>query len=165
MTVSAFTEWATPKEFYDTLDAEFKFTVDVCAKPENAKHTNFISPQDNAMSQKWHGVCWMNPPYDKTIGFWMKKAYESSQQGATVVCLIQGRSTDTRWWHEYVMRANEIRYIKDRLHFGKHGQFTRSNISSVVVVFTPYCEGPPCTTSITTKGAPILSRPSPESRP
>ena len=29
--------WATPKDFFDRLDAEFGFTLDACALPENAK--------------------------------------------------------------------------------------------------------------------------------
>lgn len=31
------TDWETPQDFFDVLDAEFNFTLDVCAKPENAK--------------------------------------------------------------------------------------------------------------------------------
>jgi hypothetical protein len=29
--------WSTPQAFFDALDAEFGFTVDVCALPSNAK--------------------------------------------------------------------------------------------------------------------------------
>jgi site-specific DNA-methyltransferase (adenine-specific) len=36
----------------------------------------------------------MNPPYGKEIGKFVKKAYEESLKGATVVCLIPSR-TDT----------------------------------------------------------------------
>lgn len=46
---------------------------------------------------------------------WMKKAYESSLTGATVVCLIPSR-TDTGWWHDYAMKG-KIRYIKGRIKF------------------------------------------------
>lgn len=143
-----FSEWETPQEFYEALNEEFGFTVDVCAKSYNAKHTNFFDPEKDGLSQLWTGVCWLNPPYDKTISQWMAKAYQASRAGATVVCLIQGRSTDTIMWHEYVMKAAEIRFVKDRLHFGNHGVFTRANISSVVVVFTPEHSGPPAVSSI-----------------
>ena len=143
-----FSEWETPQDFYDALDREFGFTIDVCAKEYNAKHKNYLSPEKDGLSQLWNGVCWMNPPYDRTIGLWVKKAYEASLSGARVVCLIQGRSSDTIWWHEYVMKAAEIRYAKDRLHFGKNGVYTRSNISSVVVVFSPLVCGPLETSSI-----------------
>ena len=130
---SAFTEWETPQGFYDALNAEFGFTIDVCATEQNAKHENYFSPLYDSLCHTWYGVCWMNPPYDRDIGAWMHKAwYSAAVKGATVVALIQGRSTDTKWWHEYVMRSSEIRYIKDRLHFGKNGVFTRANISNLV---------------------------------
>jgi len=98
----------------------------------------------------------MNRPYDKSIGLWLKKAYETSQSGYTVVWLIKGRSSDTKWWHDYVMKASEIRYIKDRLHFGINKIFNRANISSIVVVFRPFCQGPPRVYSINTKGKRLI---------
>jgi hypothetical protein len=57
----------------------------------------------------------MNPPYTECLA-WMRKAYESAQDGAVVVCLIPVR-TDTTWWHEYAMKG-EIRFIRGRLKFG-----------------------------------------------
>lgn len=60
----------------------------------------------------------MNPPYGRKIGSWVKKAKEAARQGkATVVCLLPAR-TDTAWWHDYVMKADEIRLIRGRLKFG-----------------------------------------------
>lgn len=150
--MTAFTNWETPQDFYDALDAEFGFTADVCAGPNNAKHGNYFSPKENGLLQHWSGVCWMNPPYDKSTGLWLKKAWEEAQAGVTVVALVQGRSTDTKWWHEYVMRSSEIRFIKDRLHFGKNGHFARANISNIVVVFKPFCHGPPTNSAIDVHG-------------
>ena len=152
MNKTAFTEWETPQAFYNAMNNEFGFDVDVCANEENRKCFCYFTPKMDGLLLKWGGVCWMNPPYDRSIGLWMKKAYESAQEGSTVVCLIQGRSSDTIWWHDYVMRSSEIRYIKDRLHFGKNGNHTRANISNIIVVFRPYCQGPPSTTAINTDG-------------
>ena len=59
----------------------------------------------------------MNPPYSKEIGIWLKKAYEESLKRSKVICLIPSR-TDTIYWHEYCMKASEIRFIKGRLKFG-----------------------------------------------
>jgi len=148
-------EWETPQDFFDELDREFHFTLDPCATEENKKCDQYIGKEFNAFDISWSDYSesvFMNPPYDRTIGKWIQKAHEESQKGITVVCLIQGRPSDTRWWHDYVMKANEIRYVKDRLHFGLNGKFARANISSVVVVFTPYCQGPPKTCSINTMG-------------
>lgn len=143
-------EWETPQDFFDTLDEEFHFNLDVAASNQNAKYRVFISK--DSLKVKWYGNVWLNPPYTRDIDKWIMKAFETAQQGHLVVCLLQGRSSDTKWWHEYVMKASEIRYIKDRLHFGLNGKFSRANISSIVVVFRPYCVGPPKVCSIDTKG-------------
>jgi hypothetical protein len=54
----------------------------------------------------------------RTIGLWMRKAFDSFKEGATVVCLVPAR-TDTNWWHDYAMKG-EIEFIKGRLKFGGH---------------------------------------------
>lgn len=107
--------WATPQDFFDRLNEEFGFELDVCAIAENAKCEKYYSPGIDGLKQEWKGVCWMNPPYGRSIGEWGKKAYQSSLTGATVVCLIPAR-TDTRWWHDYCMKG-EIRFVKGRLKF------------------------------------------------
>lgn len=106
--------WETPKDIFDKLDTEFHFDIDVCALPSNAKCTTFFTPEQDGLKQKWKGVCWMNPPYGRNIGEWMRKALESN---TTVVCLVPAR-TDTKWWHDYAMKASEIRFVKGRLKFG-----------------------------------------------
>jgi len=73
----------------------------------------------------------MNPPYGRVIGDWMRKAYEESRKGATVVCLVPAR-TDTRWWHDYAMKG-EIRFIKGRLKFGN--ATVNAPFPNAVVVF------------------------------
>jgi len=107
---------ATPQDFFDELNLEFGFEVDVCAMPSNAKCETYYTPEQDGLNQHWEGVCWMNPPYGREIGKWMEKAYNSSLSGATVVCLVPSR-TDTRWWHKHAMKG-EIRFIKGRLKFG-----------------------------------------------
>ena len=125
-------EWATPQDFYDKLDQEFGFELDVCSTIENAKCSKFYTKAEDGLKQEWSGVCWCNPPYGREIKHWMKKAYESSLKGATVVCLIPAR-TDTQWWHDYVIHAKEIRYVKGRLKFG--GATNSAPFASIVAVF------------------------------
>ncbi len=109
--------WETPIDLFRRLDTEFSFDLDVCALPETAKCPRYFSPADDGLSQRWEGTCWMNPPYGREIGNWMRKAFEESQRGCTVVCLVPAR-TDTEWWHQYAMRG-EIRFIRGRLRFGQ----------------------------------------------
>jgi phage N-6-adenine-methyltransferase len=124
--------WATPMDFFQKWDDLIGgFDIDVCANQDNAKCQKFFSKEDDGLSQDWIGKCWMNPPYGKEIGHWMKKAYESSQSGATVVCLVPSR-TDTKWWHDYAMKG-KITFIKGRLKFGDSKN--SAPFPSAVVVF------------------------------
>lgn len=124
-------EWETPQDFFDEINKEFNFTLDVCASAENAKCEKYFSENDNALIQDWTGTCWMNPPYGRTISKWIKKAYEESKKGATVVCLIPSR-TETLWWHNYCMKG-DIRFIKGRLKFG--GQNTKGKYVNMPATF------------------------------
>lgn len=126
-------EWATPQDFFDALDSEFGFGLDVCATPSNAKCKRFFTKEEDGLIQPWFGVCWCNPPYGREIKHWMQKAMRSAQEGgATVVCLVPAR-TDTKWWHDFVSQASEIRFVKGRLKFGGHRN--SAPFPSAVVVF------------------------------
>lgn len=109
--------WETPLSLFDRLNKEFNFNLDVCALPETAKCDKYYTPNENALIQNWEGTCWMNPPYGREIYEWIEKAYYESTKGSTVVCLIPAR-TDTKYWHDFCMKASEIRFIKGRLKFG-----------------------------------------------
>ena len=125
--------WYTPVDFFDKYNKIFNFDIDVCALAENTKCHKFFSPEEDGLKQEWSGNCWMNPPYGRTIKEWVKKAYESSKKGATVVCLLPSR-TDTQWWHDYCMKG-EIEFIKGRIKFG--GNKNPAPFPSAVVIFKP----------------------------
>ncbi|MGX4601692.1 DNA N-6-adenine-methyltransferase [Faecalimicrobium sp. JNUCC 81] len=113
--------WETPIDFFNKVNLEFKFDIDVCATSKNTKCIKYFSPSDDGLNQDWKGTCWMNPPYGRDIKLWIKKAYEESVKGATVVCLIPAR-TDTLYWHQYIFpHAKEVRFIKGRLKFKRRG--------------------------------------------
>jgi phage N-6-adenine-methyltransferase len=126
-------EWATPQALFDDLDAEFGFETDVCATADNAKCPAFYTTEDDGLRQKWTGVCWMNPPYGRQIGDWVRKAYESAQAGAIVVSLVPAR-TDTKWWNQYCVHG-EIRFLEGRLKFGDGKQ--SAPFPSAIIIFRP----------------------------
>jgi phage N-6-adenine-methyltransferase len=99
-------EWRTPTAVYDGLNAEFDFDFDPCP----------LGGDVDGLSIEWGKRNFVNPPYSD-ISRWIAKGYAEWQAGKTVVFLIPSR-TDTRWWHDYVMNATEIRFIKGRLRFG-----------------------------------------------
>lgn len=115
-------DWETPDYLFDELDKEFGFDVDVCANSKNTKCSVYFTKEKNGLAQNWskYHACWMNPPFgDKKK--WIQKAYDESQKGTTVVCLVPAR-TNTNWWHDYCMKG-EIRFIRGRVIFkgAKHG--------------------------------------------
>jgi site-specific DNA-methyltransferase (adenine-specific) len=124
---SAKGDWATPQWLFEILDREFGFGLDAAASVENAKCSKFFVESDDALNKSWviwnekdcsNETIWLNPPYGRGIGLWMQKAYESSLNGAMVVCLVPAR-TDTSWFHDWVFdKAAEVRFLKGRLKFG-----------------------------------------------
>lgn len=109
--------WATPQDYFNKIALEHgPFDVDVCALAGNAKAPVFYTPEVDGLAQEWAGTCWMNPPYGRGIGAWMRKAYESAKAGAKVVCLVPAR-TDTAWWHDYAAKG-DVTFIRGRLKFG-----------------------------------------------
>lgn len=134
-------EWETPGWLFDQLDQEYAFDCDAAARKENSKCSRYF---EDALEQKeWCMPAksfFMNPPYSAgKIDAFMKKAYEESLKGALVVCLVPA-ATDTWWWHNYAMKAQEIRFIRGRVQFvGKdeNGNPMKNSptFSSCVVVF------------------------------
>lgn len=127
-------KWATPQKFFDDCNAKYgPFDIDVCADAENAKCSVYFDKEVDGLKQEWVGKCWMNPPYGREIGKWMKKAKQSYGAGATVVCLVPAR-TDTNWWHDYAMHG-EIIFIKGRLKFGNAKN--SAPFPSALIIFKP----------------------------
>jgi phage N-6-adenine-methyltransferase len=121
--------WSTPQATFNELHAEFDFNLDPCATPENAKCPMYFTKETDGLKQNWRGFrVFMNPPYGREIGKWMRKACESD---TLVVCLVPAR-TDTQWWHDYAMKG-EIRFIKGRLKFG--GANNSAPFPSAIVIF------------------------------
>lgn len=144
------TTWETPQPFFDMLNSEFGFTVDVACLSETAKCERFYTPAENGLSQDWSSeIFWMNPPYGRgqDVYSWVRKAYESAKAGGTGVALLPV-SADTRWFHDFVMRATEIRYVRDRLWFKRDGVATRANHASMAVVFGRVLDRAPLISSV-----------------
>ena len=131
---SASVEWATPLWLFNSLHAEFGFTLDPCATSANAKCRKFYTLAEDGLKQNWDGeTVFMNPPYGRMIGRWVSKAHATCLSGSTVVCLLPAR-TDARWWHDYVMQG-EIRLLRGRLTF-EGGRYP-APFPSAIVVFRP----------------------------
>lgn len=129
---SAKEDWGTPQNLFDQLNREFNFTLDVCASGSNHKCEQYFTREIDGLSQRWCGTIWMNPPYGRDIVKWVKKAHDESLGGSLCVCLLPVRS-DTRWWHNHVMHASEIRLLTRRLTF--EGDGNKAPFPAAIVVF------------------------------
>jgi phage N-6-adenine-methyltransferase len=132
------TEWATSPVLFRQLDEEFGFTLDPCATEQTAKCARFFTREDNGLAQDWSKErVFMNPPFGRQIKWWMKKAWEESQRGALVVCLVPAR-TDTAWWHDWAVRG-EVRFLRGRGHYVTPDGKRRGTeaFPSAIVVFSP----------------------------
>jgi len=119
---------------FDHYDHIYKFTCDVCATPTLTKCKHFYTPEQDGLKQVWRGVCWMNPPYgDRGIGKWVRKAYESGQQGAVVVALLP-MFTDTAWFWDYATHAS-VELLRGRLQFDNRGDSGYSPLAHGIFVF------------------------------
>lgn len=125
--------WETPQGFYNSMNELYKMNLDVCAFPNNAKCERYFTPEQDGLKQRWEGRIWMNPPYGREIGKWVRKAYEEVERGNAeiAVCLVPAR-TCSQWWHDFCMKG-EVMFIRHRLRFG--GAKTNAPFPNAVVVF------------------------------
>jgi len=105
--------WATPKEFYDKLNAEFAFDFDPCPLCETE-----ITPGKDGLLIEWGQRNYINPPYSRNLKeAFVMKAIEESKKGKLCVMLLPV-STSTKLFHEHIQpNANEIRFVKGRIKF------------------------------------------------
>ena len=128
-------DWETPDLLFQHLNDEFNFDLDAAATRDNSKCDVLITPEMNALTSDWGQgkTIWLNPPYGTALLRWLQKASAAGWYN-TVVCLLPSR-TDTQWWHDYVMQAAEIRFIRGRVTF--KGAPSAAPFPSCIVIFQP----------------------------
>ena len=132
-------DYCTPQSFFNELNDEFHFVLDAAATERTAKCDRYFTPKTDGLSQNWNveGAVFCNPPYGRSIGKWVEKAYkEALKIPYPIVMLIPSR-TDTKWFHEYIYKKAEIRFLKGRLKFEDDGgvAFDAAPFPSMVVIF------------------------------
>lgn len=126
-------EWATPQNYFDEVNKEFNFNLDVCATEHNHKCEQYYTQADNGLEKSWGGYrVWCNPPYSQ-IDKWVAKAFYETRKDNTLVCLLIPSRTDTRYFHNYIYQRAEIRFVKGRLKFNESKN--SAPFPSMLVVF------------------------------
>jgi site-specific DNA-methyltransferase (adenine-specific) len=123
---SASVDWRTPEDLRLALDAEFRFTLDAC--PLGGANTCIL--EQDGLARSWTGKrVFCNPPYRRgEIARWLAKAREAE----VAVYLLPSR-TGTPWFHDYALKADEIRFIRGRLRFS--GATVSAPFDSLILVF------------------------------
>jgi site-specific DNA-methyltransferase (adenine-specific) len=127
--------WNTPKDLFDELNKEFKFTLDPCCLPDSALCENYFTPKEDGLIQNWGGhTAFVNPPYSRNLikEFIRKCWYEWKYNNVTSVMLIPAK-TDTEAFHKYIYGQAELRFIKGRLKFS--GCKNNAPFPSMLVIF------------------------------
>ncbi len=129
-------EWSSSEKLFRLLDREFHFTLDVAASEENAKCQRYFTIKDNGLRKRWgKHTCFCNCPYDKIeLAKWVRKAFNESKKGATVVMLLPSR-THAEWFHKYCVASAELRFVKNWLPFKGRGKTTTQ--SCLIAIFRP----------------------------
>lgn len=91
---SATDEWATPQDFFDALNDEFHFTLDVCANEQNHKCERYFSKADDGLKMDWGGRDYMVQP---TV--WPR----DQQVGGKVCCAQRFGSYAAACAHRYAL--------------------------------------------------------------
>lgn len=127
--------WATPQDFFDKLNEEFRFTLDPCADDRNHKCEKYYTEAQDGLKQDWSGErVFCNPPYGRDVPKWVRKCFEEVYNGTCrVAVLLLHARTDTKWFHDYIYRRAEVRFVRGRLKFGDMKQ--PAPFPSMVVIF------------------------------
>jgi phage N-6-adenine-methyltransferase len=130
---SAAHDWQTPPDLFAILNAEFAFTLDVCATADTALCPRYFTPEQDGLGQPWGGRCFMNPPYAE-VDAWIAKAATEVALGRAnlVACLVPAR-TDVAWWWDHAI-GGEVRFLRGRLHFSRESGTGPAPFASAVVI-------------------------------
>lgn len=107
-------EYYTPREIFKALKMDFD--LDPCSPGQEIVpwipaqiHYTYL---DDGLSTDWKGNVFMNPPYGMDTPKWMKHLSEYGNG----IALVFARP-DTKWFHDYVPKADAICFIKGRIGF------------------------------------------------
>lgn len=145
--------WQTPQDFFDLLDSEFNFDVDVAADENNSKCRAYIDEEDDGLRRPWFRLvgylncAWCNPPYANPMP-WVIAAHENTEAvWGSVAVLLLNHDASTKWYSYALEHASEIRILT-----GKRIQFvppdgikaSTNSKGQCVIIFRKKLDCVPC---------------------
>ena len=110
-------DYWTPKWLFDALD--LTFDLDVACPPEGPPHTPcraYYTQADDGLSQPWHGMVWMNPPFSNANP-WVHK-FMDHRNG--IALTVVGK---TKWCNALFQTATAMMLLPSNLVFDQGGIF------------------------------------------
>lgn len=122
-------EWETPPEIFQHWDDRFMFDCDVAASKENRKGLfRYITKEENALAPEteWEQRNWMNPPFGRglILPFVKRASILATMQDKLTVALLPV-ATSTKWWQEYVVKADYLYFYPYRINFLRDGKVVK----------------------------------------
>lgn len=112
-------DYSTPQSLFGRVCAKYgPFDLDAAASQANTKCSKFYSEHEDALTQKWEGVVWCNPPWKDLISWTSKALGEVRSGNADRVVMLLPVITKTRWFHEVVLPHARIEWIRGEVRFG-----------------------------------------------
>lgn len=93
------TEWYTPPEIFEAMGV--RFVLDPASPVGGLPWVPAMVHYDkeiDGLTQPWFGLVWLNPPFGREVGAWMRRMAEHGDGVALVAARL-----NTKWWHESVV--------------------------------------------------------------
>lgn len=103
--------WTTPRTMFETLDAEYGFTLDGASEAGNALLAKNLTRDDILVS--WAGErVFCNPPWNRIAEFIELAAF------ADLAVLLVPARVNARWFHRALQLGATVRFFIGRPRFG-----------------------------------------------
>lgn len=112
-TVGVTDVWLTPPGIIEAIGLEYE--LDPATIPGGVPWipaARTVSLPDDGLAVPWSGRVWLNPPYGKHTGTWLRRLAAHGDG----IALVFAR-TETEWWHDTVPTASAVCFIHGRLTF------------------------------------------------
>ena len=120
-------DWRTPRALFDALHAEYGFTLDGAASPENALLPRFSSA---AVPVPWAGErVFCNPPRSS-----IPPVNEQAPSPDLAVFLVPAR-VNARWFLRALDLGAKLRFLPRRVKYERDGGGGGSPFDSILVIF------------------------------
>lgn len=140
-------EAATPWDFFNTINREYGFTIDVCASADNAKCGIHIDKHKDGLNTHWNGLALdrgVEPRFFCNPGFanpkpWALKCFREAQTPGSVAAMIGLPSLSSWWWAYCTAHGVRIELLRPRIDFipAPGIAFSKNDRDSALIVFRP----------------------------